>query len=135
MTPNTERPENVRSIYAPEGIHYFRIVERGDREGVPYIVVERWMDPDTRIGQMEPFDGYYCGYVKTAATVASPNKGNTYDVGDAHVEITYGPDDGWWVGFDCAHIGLETMDDETVTAMTKGLADAVMEPRTRGADR
>ena len=58
-------------------------------------------------------NGYRCGYVKVLPD--HPWFGLDWDdvPADAHGGITFsradtpcdaaGPDDGWWVGFDCAH--------------------------------
>jgi hypothetical protein len=61
-------------------------------------------------------NGYRCGYVKVGPGHPWFGKDDSEDFGaEVHGGITFGeadigcgkggPDDGWWVGFDCAHSG------------------------------
>lgn len=61
---------------------------------------------DCEIREIE-WSGHLCGYVKIPE--GHPSHGKDYfdiDV-DVHGGLTYGQfrDDGYWIGFDCAHFG------------------------------
>lgn len=89
---------------------------------VPYLVVERGFEiPDaSRVVRMLGLDKYYCGYAKVPIDkgVSVPREGDVF----AGQEITYGPDERYWVGFDTMHYGLRGTDLDTVEEMTKKFA-------------
>lgn len=64
------------------------VVQRFQHLGIECLVVE--------------IQGHYCGYVKTSLTGHYDDYQQTFDV---HGGLTYGPDEGGWLGFDCAHAG------------------------------
>lgn len=78
------------------------VVAKGEHEGFEWNIVHNTM-------------GYLCGYVKVGKD--HPWYGKGYDFPDVtcHGGLTFadydkpcdapGPDDGYWVGFDCAHAG------------------------------
>lgn len=103
----------------------FRIVERDAYQGVPYIVIERWWDiPDMDVTRLVGFHDYYCGYVKMTNCSITAQEGDVID----GIEITYGPDSGWWIGFDTAHVWMNDMTEKRAINMTKRLAKA-LDPR------
>jgi hypothetical protein len=76
------------------------VLAKGEHVGFEWMVVHNAM-------------GYRCGYVKVAPGHPWYGK-DYYDVpADVHGGLTFaekdvacgngGPDDGWWLGFDCAH--------------------------------
>jgi len=73
-----------------------RVLAEGFSEGFEWVVTHNTM-------------GYRCGYVKVEKghpwygqePSASVHGGITF--GEADVPCGKGADDGWWVGFDCAH--------------------------------
>lgn len=79
--------------------------------------------------------GFRCGYIKV--TPGHPWHGAHYDQVDAfcHGGLTYserdepcegeGPDNGWWVGFDCAHAG-DSPDPELITTPSESEFQDIM---------
>lgn len=75
------------------------VLSRGEHRGFEWVVTHNGM-------------GYRCGYVKIPRGHPWYGKGDDEIDAAVHGGITFaepdvdcggGPDDGWWVGFDCAH--------------------------------
>lgn len=109
----------------------FRMVDQGEYQGVRYMVVERWMDfngsDNTHTAfARHPFDGYFCGYVNIADTNRQPGPNEVVELNNiGGVELTYGPDSNWWVGFDTGHYGQEHYTDDQAIERTMSLIRAL----------
>ncbi len=77
------------------------VLAKGEHSGHEWIVVHNGM-------------GYRCGYVKVEPGHPWHGKGYSSIDAEVHGGLTFadadepcdkgGPDNGWWLGFDCAHI-------------------------------
>lgn len=102
------RPQNIDEERFAVEIHYEEQIE-----GRHILVVER-NPPKLR-------HSYFCCYVETNGEIDADRL--TAAVG--HVEITYGPDDDGWVGWDSHHPGQHDMTPEEAYAETARLAGII----------
>ncbi len=71
-----------------------RIHDRGVEDGIEWMVVEA------------PFHGAYNGYARLPQGHSWQEldlQGDDYEVVDIHGGITFGPEEGGWIGFDTMH--------------------------------
>lgn len=66
-----------------------------------------WTHQGVRCKILKVDMGHWCGYARTS--LSGFTESDLYHAGQRIIEVhggmTYGPDDGGWVGFDCHHAG------------------------------